>query len=258
MQNFAAFLAVILILTPLLLGAALFGARAWWWMAFAIILTLCPFLCAYAIRRSGVRGVTSSQLAPSGAITGGTMTETPLQRFRGSLVAIFATLTTAIVATYFTYTFWMGQVLSYDWSIQGKVVPPESYPMVLLSVWSLLQRAKAHWRPREGAYGKFWSGEDLVEAFAMAIFTGVTLVWALATQTNLSFIVVMLAFLVTAIGDAVLNGRHRYENDLSQSGNQASGTSGGSATSTTTAHNVELDVRIQPRVMPTVYERGTT
>ena len=144
----------------------------------------------------------------------------PLQTFRGTMVSLFATLTSIVVVLYFVVTFWYGRVLDIGFKVaNGNPIPPETYPIILLSAWTLLQRAKAHWRPRDGNSGRFWYWEDKATAYGMSIFMGATLVWSLATGSNLTFIVVLLAFFAQAIGDAMMNGRHSYESDQSAAGN---------------------------------------
>ncbi len=136
--------------------------------------------------------------------------QSSLQVFQGSLIAAAASLATLIVFAYFAYTFWLANVVDLEWVIKGQKIPPESYPILLLSAWSILQRAKAHLRPREGGYGTFWRREDLAEAGGMALFMGVTFVWALATATGLTFVLVLLAFFGQACADAFFNGKHSF------------------------------------------------
>src|SRR3989344_752320 len=73
--------------------------------------------------------------------------------FYGALVSALAFLTTGVVAAFFYFTFWMGEVIDLSLQLRGVTIPPESYPIILLTAWTLLQRAKAHWRPRDGRYG---------------------------------------------------------------------------------------------------------
>ena len=140
--------------------------------------------------------------------------ESGMKKFGGTLVALLATLVTVAVVVYFRETFWLGNTLDLGLSFQGLPIPPESYPILIFAVWSQLQRAKAHVRPRDGAYGKFWWWEDLLEAFGMVVYLAVTLFQAFITGNSPTFVIILFAFLVQAIFDAWFNGRHRYENDF--------------------------------------------
>ncbi len=174
-----------------------------------------------------------------------------MQAFRGTVLSVAALVASAAVALYLLHTFWWGNVLDFGWVVKSRPIPAESYPIILLTIWSVLQRAKAHWRPHGGASGRFWAGEDLVESAAMALFIVVTFVWALATGTNTTFVIVLLAFLVQSVFDLLMNGRHRYE---AETGTGAPAATGGDAPASSSTHEIQLDVRVQPRVMPTRYE----
>jgi len=166
--------------------------------------------------------ITPTTPSPQGAeptVKGKTMKpQSPFDTFRGSLVSAIATATTLMVLGFFVFTVWQNTPLDFKWEIDKKSVPPESYPILLLTAWSLLQRAKAHMRPRTGGLGTFWEGEDKYEAWLMVMFMLATLVYAFATNSSLTYLLVLMAFLIQAFGDALMNGRHRYENEALAAG----------------------------------------
>src|SRR3990167_8402976 len=227
-SNAAALFAVVLTVLPPLLGTGFYGDQTWWWLVVVLFFGLFQVAVYFGARK--LSGATEFH---SPVLQDHTMKEATMRKqsrfelFYGTLVSALAFLTTGVVAAFFYFTFWMGEVIDLSLQLRGVTIPPESYPIILLTAWTLLQRAKAHWRPRDGRYGQFWWGEDLLEAFCITIFIGVTLVWAIATNTNLTFVVVMIAFLAQSIGDALLNGRHRYEEELFAAGAVAGRTAAG-------------------------------
>ncbi len=136
--------------------------------------------------------------------------QSSFEKFTGTLVSLMATAMSAAIIAFFIYTFWMGRVVDMGWQIGGQPVPPETYPFILLVLWTILQREKAHTRPRDEAWGKFWWWEDLIEAIFMVFFFAVTLALAITTGTNLTFILVLLGFFAMAAHDAYRNGAHRH------------------------------------------------
>lgn len=136
--------------------------------------------------------------------------------FAGSLGAIIGTATTAIVIAYIHYTFWMQKAFDLNIKFGDQNLPPQSYPILLLVIWTITQREKAHSRPKDGGLGTFWAFEDRWEAILATAYLGVTLVWSLATQSNLSFAVPLAAFVIQSIYDAIRNGTHKYAGEVAK------------------------------------------
>lgn len=233
MQNFLAAVAVYLIVLAVLTATWFLSESVWFWVVFFIV-TLCVGIGATSFgtlhdlmvaERPDMEGLRiriptaapaspkpRTATTPAGEI-GVTTMQTGIQKFYGTLVALMAIMTTAVVVAFFYSTFWVGKEMDLNFTVGGAKIPPESYPILIIAVWTQLQRAKAHWQPKGGKYGNYWWWEDVIEAIAVSIFLGVTFVWAIATGTNLTFVAVMVAFFFLSLGDAFFNARHRFEED---------------------------------------------
>ncbi len=134
-------------------------------------------------------------------------------RFLGVMVAVLAYGIAAAVIIYWWSVFWISSPPDFNLMVSGQKIPPESYAIILLTAWSLSQRAMANWRPQEGTLGAVFWWLDLITSLGVAGFLGLTFFKAIMSGTNLTFLLVLGAFVMQAIGDILLNGRHRYEGD---------------------------------------------
>src|SRR3989344_1768793 len=66
------------------------------------------------------------------------------------LVMLVAFATSAVVVAYFAYTFWLGGLPTIE-LFDRLDIPPQSYPILLLAVWTVVLRYQAHVLDREGA-----------------------------------------------------------------------------------------------------------
>ena len=137
-----------------------------------------------------------------------TSSEGSFARLLGALISLVAILIAAAVILYFYYVFWLGIAPNWQLSVAGAEIPPESYPILLLSVWVITQRAMSNWRPAGGNLGSFFWWADIITSVAVAAFLAFTLFKAIITGTNLTFLIVLAAFMMQATADIFLNGRH--------------------------------------------------
>ncbi len=132
------------------------------------------------------------------------------QQLLGMMVSLIAILIASAVVVYFYYVFWLVRAPDYQLSIGAQVIPPETYPYILLTAFVLSQRAMSIWRPQTGTLGEVFWWIDLITSFFVAAFLGFTFFKAVVTGSNLTFLIVLGAFLIQAIGDILLNGRTKY------------------------------------------------
>lgn len=126
--------------------------------------------------------------------------------FLGWAIFVLGLAIAIVVVGYWYDVFWLKHKPDLNWVWGGDKVPPETYPVILLSFWTLSQRMVANWRPEIPA--AWWI--DFATSLAVAAFLAVTFVYAIATQTNVTFLIVLGAFVIQGIGDTLLNGRRRY------------------------------------------------
>jgi hypothetical protein len=132
--------------------------------------------------------------------------ESHASRFVGVVVAIIADLWSVVVAVYLIWTFALGNTIDYEWVTRGQKVPPESYPLLLLAIWVVLQHAKSRLRPKEGVLGLFFYYEDLGVAVFMALFISGVGIYAVMNGFNLTFALTILAFLIVGVADMLFGG----------------------------------------------------
>jgi hypothetical protein len=136
--------------------------------------------------------------------------ESPFQKFLGVMVSAIALAIAAGVVVYFHFVFWLGRALDFNLVAGGQPIPAETYPFILYTAWTLSQRAMSHWRPKDGALGRAFWWLDLGSSVIVFVYMMATLVQAIASGNNLSFIIVLVAFTMQAFFDTLLNGRHLY------------------------------------------------
>jgi len=132
--------------------------------------------------------------------------------FRGLITTLVASAFSGAVIFYFYLVSWLGQAPDYNLVVGGQKIPPESYPILLLSLWTLAQRANAHWGigTQSGRLGDFFWWEDLLEAGAVAVFIGITIFYTLKSGANMTFIIVLFAFFAQVLGDFIMNALHYF------------------------------------------------
>jgi len=126
----------------------------------------------------------------------------------GSTIGLFATLSSILVMVYFVFAIWIEKPFDLGMMFEGgQKIPKETYPIIMLTIWATLQGMKSEWRPDEGGPGKFWYWEDKVTAYGMLIFMIATLVLCFSKSATLTFLIVVIAFLIQAILDALRSRR---------------------------------------------------
>lgn len=132
--------------------------------------------------------------------------ESHASRFVGVVVAIIADLWSLIVAAYIIWTFGLGNKLDYEWVIRGEKVPPESYPLLLLAIWVVLQHAKSRLRPKDGGLGAFYYYQDLGVAVFMALLIAGVGIYAVLNGHSYTYALTILAFLIVGVSDMLFGG----------------------------------------------------
>lgn len=136
--------------------------------------------------------------------------EGAFQKFLGVMVSAVALAIAAGVVVYFHFVFWLNRTMDFNQVSGLDQIPAETYPFILYTMWTLSQRAMSHWRPREGALGRAFWWLDLGSSVVVFIYLAATLVQAISSGNNFTFIIVLIAFTVQAFFDSLLNGRHLY------------------------------------------------
>ncbi|MBP9757292.1 MAG: hypothetical protein KBD06_01705 [Candidatus Pacebacteria bacterium] len=137
--------------------------------------------------------------------------ETQSQQFFGIVAMAIALAIAVAVGIYFTQVFWRDTTPDLGLTAGGVAIPAETYPIILLSFWTLSQRGMSTWRPQEGTVGKWAWWIDLLSSAGLFAFLLYTMVSAMMGGTaHTSFMIILAAFVVQGFGDLVLNGRHYY------------------------------------------------
>lgn len=168
----------------------------------------------------------------------------------GTMIWILSAASSIFVLYYF-YLVMTGQPPDFKLAVGGKQIPPEVYPILLLSIWTLLQRANAN--SGIGIYHEtnrfarvcFW--EDVLEQALVILFLVFAIGKMLTTETSMTFIVVLAAFLLQAVGDFVLNFQHRSvttEPIVLRSGNTTAASSNASGGTVAPSDEPPMDVNV--------------
>lgn len=144
------------------------------------------------------------------AMTTTVQSEGSFRQFLGVMVAASAYVIVAAVVIYWWSVFWNHTPPDFNLLVHGQKIPAETYPILLLTFWSLSQRGMAHWQPQHGTLGAVFWWLDLVSSLLVAAFLGFTFFKAIIGGQNLTFLLVLGAYVVQGVGDIVLNGRHLY------------------------------------------------
>lgn len=141
------------------------------------------------------------------------MNETPSQRFFGIAIMTIALAIALGVVAYFTQVFWRNQTPDLGLTAGTVAIPPETYPIILLSFWTISQRAMSTWRPQAGTLGAVAWWIDMISSGGVFAFLAYTLFSAImGTTSHVSFLIILAAFVMQGFADLFLNGRHYYDN----------------------------------------------
>ena len=139
--------------------------------------------------------------------------ESPSQRFFGIAIMVIALAIAVGVVAYFVQVFWRNQTPDLGLTRGDFTIPPETYPIILLSFWTISQRAMSTWRPHEGSIGAWAWWVDLITSVGVFAFLAYTFFSAImGNASHVSFMIILAAFVMQGFADLFLNGRHYYDN----------------------------------------------
>lgn len=122
-----------------------------------------------------------------------------LDNFREQIENVIALALMAALVAYIVFTFW------YEKSIPALqlgtfTLIPETYPIPLIMLWAVFQRAASNVNPSGWMQG-FWRFLDRWGGLAMTVFALVTLVYAIAWKSNESYVALLVGVLIYAAYD---------------------------------------------------------